>query len=235
MLLFSSSSVHFIKWKKISAFKSISFRKCAVTCISCCFYKILNAFCISCSEWIVFCIRGESPAIRFMINVSGVAVMIGCLQSERILRSTSTFQMYSAAFFVACIHINSRYFFLSFVSLFFCTRISEPFKIYKPHLWEKYILIFRICICMCIINENLALNALRGSIKKFPRLQNNIRDLLSLERIKINVFFALLQVYSFEGEAIQMHRMWQRILSITNTCRSQNPPFGGVTAQVSGV
>lgn len=46
---------------------------------------------------------------------------------------------------------------------------------------------------------------------------------------------SFLQVYSLEGEAIQVHGVWQRILSIANAGRAQNSAFGRVPAQVPSV
>ena len=50
-----------------------------------------------------------------------------------------------------------------------------------------------------------------------------------------NYFLVLFQVYPLEGEAVQVCRMWQRVLPVSDAGRAQDPAHGGVATQVSGV
>lgn len=47
--------------------------------------------------------------------------------------------------------------------------------------------------------------------------------------------FVLLQVYSFKRKAIQMYRMWQRVLPVENSGRTQSFTPGRVATQVSSL
>lgn len=44
--------------------------------------------------------------------------------------------------------------------------------------------------------------------------------------------FLCLQIHPLEGEAIQVHGMWKRVLSVKDFGRAQNFAHGGVTSQV---
>ena len=45
----------------------------------------------------------------------------------------------------------------------------------------------------------------------------------------------MFQVHTLKGEAIQVYRMWQRILPVEDPGGTQNPSHGGVASQMSGL
>lgn len=51
----------------------------------------------------------------------------------------------------------------------------------------------------------------------------------------ITILISSFQIHSLEGEAIQMHGMWEGFLSVENLGCSQDTAYGGIAAQVSSV
>lgn len=175
-----------------------------------------------------------------MINVSGVAIMIGCLQSERItshwtitsLRSRIVCFVYTASTFwnalsrllFACIHITDAMqcdaicdcvCVIFFVVVVFKTLFFS--RAYERNRFFKFTYAYELA-AFCIYSTNIFGLMFCGCISNFliiffvvEKIKHSLCFLFCALIMLITSFFCvfilLSQVYSFEREAIQMHRM----------------------------